>query len=244
MAEKAPALGVRMTKKTKMIILHGWSYSLDKWRDFIDAMEKHGYECELLAVPGLTQAIDKVWTLDDYIAWLDKLLDSREKPILLGHSNGGRLALAYTHRFPHKVQSLILIASAGVIHKDLKTRAKKTFFKWLAKAGKLLAPSEKLKKILYTFARERDYYQASPIMKQTMINLISVDMVPLLVDINIPTLLVWGEKDRVTPLSDGQTMQAALPKAKLVTLPAAKHAPQFSHPQETAAIIVNNQAKI
>lgn len=233
-----------MTKKQKIIIVHGWSYSLEKWHDFLSLLQKAGYECELLTVPGLTESIETVWTLDDYVQWLDKKLPSGEKYTILGHSNGGRIALAYAHRFPQKVQSLILIASAGVIHDDFTTQLKKLIFQTAAKTGKLITRSEKFKKILYKLAREQDYYQATPVMKQTMVNLISADIVPLLPEIKAPALLIWGKKDQVTPVSDGKKIQQAMRNAQLFILSTARHSPQFTHPQEVVEIIQKNFPKL
>jgi len=229
-------MGTSMSKKPKIIILHGWSYSLDKWSDFIAAMNQVGYICELLPIPGLTDKLDTAWTLDDYVNWLDsKLMDTNN--ILLGHSNGGRIAIAYTARFPKKVSQLILIASAGIIHQDFKTTSKKMIFKVLAKVGKLITRSENLKKLMYKLAREHDYYLASPVMKQTMQQLISVNVLPLLTKIETPTLLIWGEKDQATRVEDAIKMGNALTHPALHTIPTAKHAPQFTHTEEVVKII-------
>ena len=225
-----------MSKKQKIIILHGWSYSLDKWSDFVIEMNKEGYACELLTIPGLTEKLEKAWTLDDYVSWLDTKLEDKNN-ILLGHSNGGRIAIAYTATYPQKVSSLILIASAGIVHNDFKTTSKKIIFKILAKVGKLITRSETLKKFMYKLAREQDYYGASPVMKQTMLQLISVDVLPLLTKIQTPSLLIWGEQDQVTPIEDGLLMANTLARPTLATLPTARHAPQFTHAQEVVKII-------
>ncbi len=48
--------------------------------------------------------------------------------------------------------------------------------------------------------------------------------------LNVPTLLVWGEKDTVTPLADGRRLEKLLPDAKLVILPGVGHIPQIEDP--------------
>lgn len=233
-------MGIMMRETHKVVIIHGWSYSHDKWSTFITLMTKVGFNCELLRVPGLTGELQEIWTLDNYVDWLDSQLSSKDKYILLGHSNGGRIALAYAHKYPKKVARLVLIASAGIIHRDYQTRIKKLIFGTLAKIGKRISTSKRLESILYTLAREQDYHQASPSMKQTMINLINTDIAPLLPSIKVPAILIWGKCDRITPLGDGQMMHSALPHSALFTLSTAKHSPQFTHAQETVSIIYKN----
>lgn len=225
-----------MSKKSTITILHGWTYSLDKWSGFIAAMDEAGYSCELLTIPGLTEKLDTVWTLNDYVTWLDNQLKDKNT-MLLGHSNGGRIAIAYAAMHPQNISTLMLIASAGILHTDFKTRSKKMIFKVAAKLGKLVTHSEQLRKLIYKLAREQDYYQASPIMKQTMQQLIAVDVIPMLTKIQTPTLLIWGEQDQATPIHDGLVMANTLVHGTLHTLPTARHAPQFTHTSEVAAII-------
>ena len=52
---------------------------------------------------------------------------------------------------------------------------------------------------------------------------IGEDLTALLPGVDAPTLLIWGEKDTATPLSDGQLMEKRIPDAGLVVLPGAGH---------------------
>ena len=90
MENKKEAMGIM-----KILILHGWSYSTDKWAPCLKLLESHGARPELLKIPGLTAPIDRPWTLEDYVRWL-KEKTGDEKVILIGHSNGGRISLAFT----------------------------------------------------------------------------------------------------------------------------------------------------
>ena len=64
---------------------------------------------------------------------------------------------------------------------------------------------------------------ASPVMRQTMVRCIAEDLTPLLPEIAASVLLIWGETDTATPLSDGQLMEKKIPDAGLVVLPGAGH---------------------
>jgi pimeloyl-ACP methyl ester carboxylesterase len=100
----------------KVIILHGWAKTLDKWNPLIEELNKKGASANLLRIPGLTEKLEKVWNLSDYVKWLKNIVDKEsDKVVLIGHSNGGRIALAFASKYPEKVEKLILIDSAGSI---------------------------------------------------------------------------------------------------------------------------------
>lgn len=221
----------------KILILHGWTYSTDKWTQLVDLLAVKN-SVELLKIPGLTEKLDNVWSLDDYVEWLNKKVDSQKsKVVLIGHSNGGRISLAYTAKYPQKVTNLILIDSAGIYHNELPIRLKRLVFKTIAKIGRKITKSEILKKALYKLSREADYENASPVIKKTMINLITFDIAPLLPNIKIPTLIIWGKRDKVTPIKDGQTLHRLIKNSKLKIIADARHSPMFSNPKEVVKII-------
>lgn len=223
----------------KIFILHGWAYSTEKWEPFLKLLERNGIEYELLKIPGLTAPLDEVWALSDYVDWLHRTTKNQERITLLGHSNGGRIAIAYTLKYPEKVSQLILIDSAGIYHKELLLRIKRFTFGNLAKL-KNFVNSEFLKKIFYRIVREKDYSQATPVMKKVLRNLTESDLTNNLEKINAKTTIIWGENDRTTPLSDGKLMKEKIKNSELFVIKNAGHSPQFSHPKEVVNMIFNN----
>ena len=225
----------------KIIILHGWTKNLDKWNELIGALEKEGVNIDLLKIPGLTGSLEKVWKLVDYVNWLKNIVDKEKREVILtGHSNGGRIALAFTNLFPEKVEKLILIDSAGIYHNELPLKIKRAVFKTIAKIGKKLTSSKFLENLLYKIARESDYKNADDNVKQTMINLVSTDLKPILSQIQTPTLIIWGREDKITPLSDGKLMHELIKDSKLQIIKDAHLSPQFTHPLVVADTIINN----
>lgn len=221
-------------------ILHGWTYSTNKWKPLQTKLEKEKINVVLLRIPGLTSSIDRAYTIEDYVNWLEMELPKDEKVIIAGHSNGGRLALHFALAFPHRIEQLFLIDSAGVYHDDLYSKIKRGSFRLAAKIGKKITNSAIARKILYKAARESDYTQANPIMKQTMKNLLESDKTLALNAIQVPTTILWGEQDTVTPLVDGLIMHAKIKNSKMYTISEAMHSPQFSHPEKVAAIITQS----
>lgn len=234
--------------RENVIILHGWTYSTDKWEPFVKLLKQKGINPTLLKIPGLTEKLDKVWELDDYVEWLKNKIESQNnnltikqynnKVILIGHSNGGRIAVNFAIKYPQKLDRLILINSAGIFHNDLVIKAKRFVFKNIAKIGKKLNTSEKLRNLLYKVVGESDYKNADPLMRQTMINLINSDKSLSLDKITVKTLIIWGENDKITPLTDGKIMNRLIKNSKLYVIKGARHSPQFTHADEVVEVIL------
>jgi pimeloyl-ACP methyl ester carboxylesterase len=222
----------------KIYILHGWTYSLDKWREAEDLLKKHGFNPVFLKVPGLTDKSQKVWTIDMYTAWLDDELKNESGPItLVGHSNGGRIALNYVVSNPDKVKRLVLIDSAGVYHNNFSIRVKRKVFKVVSKLGKPLKEVPILRKVLYKLARESDYRDAPLNMRRTMANMIESDKQLDVTKVTTKTVIIWGQQDTVTPVSDAKILNSAIQNSTLHLIDSARHAPHFTHSKELVNIL-------
>lgn len=252
-----------MTKQP-IVILHGWGSSPDRWqtvRDCLAAlMKESGNNIFVPPLPGFNgKELPRAYGIDDYVAWLDRYLDKKniKNPVLIGHSNGGRIAMRYAAlqktgdniapKNPRKnrnIAGLILIGAAGIPETNLST--KKTIFKALAASGKkILSPLKNTpahglynlaEKALYKFARESDYLKASPIMKQTMQKLLAYDARPDLKKISCPTLCIWGREDQSTPLWMAQRIATDVPGCTIMIIEGG-HNIHITHPQEVSARI-------
>lgn len=235
----------KMGTLKKVFILHGWTYGkpfeknrLPEWESFVQGLRAYGFDVELLMVPGLTQDTNRIYTLDSYVSWLKQILKPiRDKVILIGHSNGGRIAAAFSQKYAEKVEHLVLIDSAGIVHNELYNRIKRGVFRFLAKMGKKITSSEKLKILLYKLAREGDYKNANEYQRKTMLNLIYLDLTEVFKKIKVPTLIIWGKQDKITPLSDGKLIHRLINSSKLVIV-EERHSPQFTNPEEVVKIIL------
>lgn len=224
----------------KLYILHGWTTTTEKWEPFLEALKLEKITSVMLPIPGLSAPLETPWTLDDYVEWLYQEVKKDTKISLLGHSNGGRIALAFAHKYPEEIGQLFLLDSAGICHNDLFTKMKRGIFKTVAQIGKIAIPSDNARNALYSLAGESDYKNASPIMRETMKNLISVDLLPKLSDIKTPTVIIWGEKDQVTPYTEALVMRNGLPNSRLFSVSGAHHSPQFTHIPEVVRIVREN----
>lgn len=225
-----------------IFILHGWAVrgaedNKKMWQPFLDQLEKSNLKVHFLKIPGLSASLNEVWDLDNYLAWLNKEISEKsagQKIILLGHSFGGQLSIKYTATNSQKVKKLILLDSSGIKDMSLKSVLKRTVFLIISKLGKLVFKGEFFRNILYKLAREADYKNASPLLRKTMANVLNQQITAFLPEINCPTLVLWGEFDKVTPVKNAFKMNKLIDKSKLVFIKNGRHSPQFTHPTETA----------
>lgn len=227
-----------MTTQMKVFILHGWTYQIETWRPLVEALGMRGFDIELLKIPGLTDGTNPVWTLDDYVRWLEEKTAAHDKIILYGHSSGGRISLAFAARHPEKVAHLILEDSAGMPSRGLR-RFKRDVFKKISQVGQIFTRSETMRNLLYKIIRENDYHAATPEMQKTMANLLSVDLSLVLDNIQAPTLIMWGAEDTTTPLGDGERIHRGIRGSRMRVIPHAHHSPHITHPKEVADLITD-----
>lgn len=231
MGQDAPEMGFA---EVRTIILHGWAYDSKKWQPLLGLLSQQGINAELPDIPVLTRKVSGPWTIEDYSGWLNELAGA-DKVVLIGHSNGGRLALNFAASHPEKVARLVLIDSAGIPRSELSSRLKRAAFMALAKAGKPLTKSPSARRLLYKIARARDYLDAEPVARATMINLLKSDYSLELEKVRAPVYIIWGRRDAMTPLKDAYAFARRLPNAyEPYVIENARHAPQFTHAEEVA----------
>ena len=221
----------------KLYMIHGWTYNLEKWENARKALQKRGIETVMLQVPGLTTPSSEVWTMEAYVQWLQGQLSDVESPMVLGHSNGGRIALCYLQQFPGSFSKLILLDSAGVPVQSKAKIVKRKAAYILSKIARPLRSITLLRRLLYKLLGAQDYNNAPPNMKFTMANMLAADKTIDFTTLSVPVSIIWGQNDSVTPLYMGRFMQKAIPGATLSVIDDAGHAPQATHTEQFADIV-------
>ena len=82
-----------------------------------------------------------------------------------------------------------------------------------------------------------DYQNASPIMRQTLIQVVNEDLLAYAARILVPTILVWGDADQDTPLWMGRKLERTIPDAALIVHKGAGHYAYLDFPDKTATIM-------
>lgn len=221
-----------------ILCLHGWQDSLRTFDNIVKNLSKD-YRIIRLDLPGFgnTEKPKESWGVGEYALFVRDFINKLDiKPdYLLGHSFGGRIILKGQTEYNLEAKKNILIASAGI--SETKT-LRNMIFKTLAKLGGLLTYvpplifwREDLRRMLYKFLRS-DYMESEQ-LKKTFLKVIREDLSNNAKRINKPTLLIWGNKDIVTPLSDGKKLNKLISDSRIEIVDGVGH---FVHKKESEKV--------
>jgi pimeloyl-ACP methyl ester carboxylesterase len=170
---------------------------------------------------------------------------------VLGHASGGFLALAYALEFPERVNSLILVSPfAGYARVNDLSRARvESHQQWQAFSRRaqeisqvgLDAPDRfravfKEQRVIdmpdygphyFRMADAADQADFNPYMHDDS----DVDLLDDVTEVEIPTLIIVGEDDPLTPLEESRLIANSLPQVRLVELPGCGHWPFVEQPE-------------
>lgn len=229
--------------KKPLYIIHGWTYSIEPWTATVSILRSKGYDVKQLRVPGLTSESSEVWDIDGYVSWLRDELENVDRPIVLGHSNGGRISLNYLKKYPNSFEKLILLSAAGINVSNERISLKRRIFRIAAKVLKPLKYIPLVRKVVYRVIGGSDYDRAPANMKKTLHNMLESDKNLDLHDIETQTAILWGKSDQVTTIAQGRKMAHDLPNASIREFEGWAHAPYITHPNELAAAIIEELEK-
>jgi len=221
----------------KMYIIHGWAYSVEPWRATIEKLKDAGIEIVMLHVPGLTAESSAEWEIDGYMEWLDGKLKGQSGVTILGHSNGGRILMNYSIKFPGKLKHMILLNSAGIYDESKDNRRR--ILRILAKSFKPLKYIPGVRKIVYRLIGASDFDRAPKNMKVTLGNMIKSDHYLRPEQITAKVSLLWGSEDNYTPVSEGKKLHSLIKDSTLKVVDGWGHAPYKTHPEQLADEIIS-----
>ncbi|MGH2461527.1 MAG: alpha/beta fold hydrolase [Chloroflexota bacterium] len=214
-----------------VVLLHGWGGQIASFGP-IPSILGDRFRVVAVDLPGFgaTPLPGAPWGTVDYADCLASFLrQSGLAPCtLVGHSFGGKVSLALAARAPDLVSKLVLIDSAGIRPPRGPGYYSRVYLvkgarKVLSLPGARLA-REPLMRRLYRVAGGSDYNAAvEPILRATLVRVVNEDFRDVLPSIQAPTLLIWGDRDQDTPLSDGRLMERLIPDAGLVVFEGAGH---------------------
>lgn len=202
-----------------IVLLHGWGQNIAMMRPLGDLFQEK-YRITILDLPGFGESEEpkKAWTIYDYTDMLEEFLKvlKVKKPIVIGHSFGGRISICYSAR--NKIEKLCLFGSPCV-RKQKELSIKEKLLKTLKKVPGLNQFSE----IAKNYIGSRDYKAASTIMRETLVNVINQDLSDEAKKIDVPTLLIWGDNDTEAPIEDAKELEKIMKDAGLIVFPGFGH---------------------
>jgi 3-oxoadipate enol-lactonase len=223
---------------TPLILLHAFPLNADMWRPQLEQAPA-GWR---LIAPDLRgfggSAIDSEEIgIDDYahdvLLLMDDLLLGRA--VIAGLSFGGYVAFAMFRRAPERVAGLLLADTRSTADTDDGLRTRRELLEAIRREGTGILPDRQMPKLLgATTRRERPevvadvrrIIAASPSqgIEAAIVALMRrPDSTADLGRIAVPTLIVVGEEDEITPVTDARSMHAAVRGSSLTILPAAGH---------------------
>lgn len=227
-----------------VILLHGWLANLETMRPIANSLYQN-FKVYLVDIVGFGKSDLPEHPLNtndfgDFLAEFVKKLNI-ENPILIGHSNGGRTIINAVGREIVKPRKIVLIDSAGIVPKrKLKYYIKVGIFK----AGKAVLNKlpdvgvmKKFKEKLFSHVGSNDYKASAPVLRETMKKIVNEDVMQLLPNLKVPTLLIWGTNDMDTPIADAKKMESLIPDCGLVEYPNSGHFSYLQNLQNCNAVL-------
>ena len=211
---------VQYGKGKDIVLLHGWGQNIEMMRPIGDNFSDR-FRITILDLPGFGESEEpkEKWNIQKYSEMLEEFIEKLEikKPIMIGHSFGGRLAIRYSA--DHPITKLVLFGSPCIrIQEELPITVK------ILKSLKQIPGLNNIGEYMKKYIGSRDYKAASPIMRQTLVEVVNDDLSKYAREIEEPTLLIWGTNDTEAPINEARELEKIMIDAALIELPGSHYA--------------------
>jgi pimeloyl-ACP methyl ester carboxylesterase len=218
-----------------LVFLHGWAGSSTSWIPITERLKSQFP----VFTPNLPYPKNKTLTLNDYCQSVLEFLKSHKikKPVLIGHSLGGAIATQIASNYPSLPQAIILLSSASIRHQ--LPQPWRFLQPLISPFNNILRPfRHQLLKLAHLDASDYETLNTK-IEKDTFRHLIHHDQSSSLSKISCPALILWGDQDISTPLSDGQKIHSLIKNSVIKTFPNSGHFFYLDYQQEVAQAITD-----
>ena len=224
-----------------IIILHGLMGGLSNFKDVFNFFPKLGYEVIAPELP-----VYKSNILDTNLKHFSKYIYSfikhlkLDNVVLLGNSMGGHVGLIFSKMYPDLVKGLVLTGSSGLYENSMgdsypkredynfiKAKTEDVFY------NPKIATKEIVDEVYQTVNDRKKLIKILALAKSAIRHNMSKD----LPKIKIPTALIWGENDNVTPPEVALEFNKLMPNSDLFWISRCGHAPMMEHPKKFNEIL-------
>lgn len=233
-----------------LLMIHGFGANRDNWLRFARYFT-HRYRVLALDLPGFGES-SRPDASYDVASQVERLRDFAktlkvEQLHLIGNSMGGHIAALYAARHPEEVASVALLNNSGV---NAPRKSEMILRLERGEPNPLVARNaEEFDELMnFVFVTPpplpdslKRYFAAQSVANREHYERVFVQLrgnyVPLepeLPNIQAPTLLLWGDKDRVLDVSSIEVMKPLLRKPSVVLMKDCGHAPMIERPEEAA----------
>jgi pyruvate dehydrogenase E2 component (dihydrolipoamide acetyltransferase) len=232
-----------------VVLVHGYGGDRSSWQFVQEPIAASGRRVYALDLPGHGSSDKDVGdgSLDTLAAAVLGFLDELEidRAHLVGHSLGGAVAIAAAATAPARVRSLTLVAPAG-----FGSPPDTEYLRGFAAAesrrdlkpllGHLFADDKYVtRQLVEDLLRYKRIDGVGPALESLLGTLLdgdeqAIDSLAVLARLDVPTVLVWGGDDRILPVPEAVTVEAA---ATLTVVPGAGHMPHVEQPDAVVAAV-------
>lgn len=159
---------------------------------------------------GASARLEEPYGVDDYRSWLDKFVRAArlEKPHIIAHSFGARLALKYLCANSGGADKLVITGGAGIV----KPRSEKYL--------RRVRAYRRVKRLFPAFAEKhfgsREYRTLPPVMRDSYKKIVNEDLKDCAAAVKNQTLLIYGRDDTTTPAEEeGRIFNSLIPDSRL-----------------------------
>jgi 3-oxoadipate enol-lactonase len=243
-----------------VLLVHGFPLDHTMWNAQIESLSKHarviapdlrGFGQSPLGPIDPTHGITMERYADDLAEFLDELSLAADQPIVfIGLSMGGYIAWQFVRKYAARVRALALLDTRSLADTDEARAGRLKMAENVAEWGscrvaemmgpKLSAPSTFKTKPAVIAALRRVVESTSPAAIATAQRGLAArpDMTSFLPWITVPTLVIVGAEDAISPPAEMQTIAAAIPNAEFVVIPNSGHMTTMENPEAVNAALL------
>ena len=227
---------VEIGEGTPIIILHGLMGGLSNFDGVANYFPSKGYKVVLPELPLYSNSLLKT-NVKAFAKFTNDFIKFKKynQVILLGNSLGGHIALLYTKLYPDTVKGLVITGSSGLYesamgdsyprrgdYEFIKKKAQDVFY------DPEVATPEIVDDVFATVNDRMKLIKTLTIAKSAIRHNMAKDLPKM----NVPTCIIWGENDQVTPPEVAKEFHELLPDSDLYWIEKCGHAAMMEHPDE------------
>ncbi|NJX16189.1 alpha/beta fold hydrolase [Tamlana crocina] len=221
---------------TPIIVLHGLMGGLSNFDSVTDFFSKKGYKVLIPELPLYTMSLLKT-NVKSFATYLHDFIEFKgyKEVILLGNSLGGHIGLYHTKMFPDTVKALIITGSSGLYESAMGSGyTKRSDYEVIKKKAQdvfydpEVATKEIVDEVYETVNDRNKLIKTLAIAKSAIRHNMAKDLPKM----NIPTCIIWGKNDNVTPPEVAEEFHDLLPDSELFWIDKCGHAAMMEHPNE------------
>ncbi|MBK8443453.1 MAG: alpha/beta hydrolase [Sphingobacteriales bacterium] len=223
-----------------ILLLHGLFGALSNFSDLIQHFSQN-YRVVIPLLPIYEMPIEQT-SVAALAAYVREFVAARhyKMPILVGNSLGGHVALLYCVEYQQEVRALVLTGSSGLFESAMgDTFPRRGDYDYIKKKTEdtFYDPQVATKELVdevFDIVNQRDKVIRVLAMAKSAIRQNMTELIPT---ITLPTCIIWGNDDKVTPPFVAEEFKSLLPNSELYFIEKCGHAAMMERPQEFNVIL-------